>query len=69
MTSRVVTLAGFAVLVLCAAGLEVLARWSGRLCTLGEALGVALRNRGVSVLLRAGWLWLGWHLFVRVDQP
>ena len=67
MTSRGITLVGFAVLAAAVLALEVLARRSSRFCTLGEALTVALRHRLVRILLQGGWLWLGWHLFVRVE--
>ncbi|MGH2395065.1 MAG: DUF6186 family protein [Candidatus Limnocylindria bacterium] len=26
-----------------------------------------LRHRPARILMLAGWLWLGWHIFVRVD--
>ncbi len=64
--TRAVTLAGYAVLAACALGLERAARRSRRLATFGEALDVVLRRRSARVALVAGWLWLGWHLFVRV---
>lgn len=69
MTSRVVTLAGFGVLAAAAVVLEVWALRSGRVCRLVDALRAARGNRAASILLLVGWLWLGWHIFVRVDQP
>lgn len=65
--TRLVTLLGYAVVALGAVGLEIAARRSGRFATFSEALAVALRRWPSRVLLLAGWLWLGWHLFVRVD--
>ena len=65
--SRTATLVGYALLGLGALVLEVAARWSGRLPTLGEVLAAALRRPLARVVLQAAWLWLGWHLFVRVD--
>jgi len=65
--TRLVTLVGFALIAACALGLEVAARRSGRLATFGDALSAALRRWPVRLLLQAGWLWLGWHLFVRVE--
>ena len=65
MTSRAVTLAGYVVIALLAIGLEVVARKSRRLPTLGDVLAQGLRRWPYRVLLQAGWLWLGWHLFVR----
>ena len=64
--SRIVTLAGYAVIVAVALGLGLAAR-RGRVASFGDALGVALRPWPVRLVLIAGWLWLGWHLFVRVD--
>jgi hypothetical protein len=65
--TRLVTLVGFALIAACALDLEVTARCSGRLATFGDALSVALRRWPVCLLLQAGWLWLGWHLFGRVE--
>jgi hypothetical protein len=67
VTSRVVTLAGFGLLATVAVVLEVWARRSRHLCTFGEALTALLQNRAARLFLLAGWLWLGWHLFVRVE--
>jgi hypothetical protein len=64
--TRSVTLLGYAVVVVAAAGLEVAAR-RRRSGTFGDALTVAMRYRPVRYVLLAAWLWLGWHLFVRVD--
>jgi hypothetical protein len=64
--SRSVTLLGYAVLLLSAGGLEVAARRRGS-ATFSDALAVVLRSRAARVALLAAWLWLGWHLFVRVD--
>jgi Family of unknown function (DUF6186) len=64
--SRSVTLLGYALLVVCAGGLEVAARRRGS-ATLGDALTITLRSRAARFALLAAWLWLGWHLFVRVD--
>lgn len=68
MTSRVI-LAGYAVLAAVAVGLEVWARRSNRICTFGSALAAVLRYRSVRFLVLTAWLWLGWHIFVRVDRP
>jgi hypothetical protein len=65
--SRIVTLVGYAIVAVCAIGLEVDARRAGRFSTFPEALSVSLRRWQVRVVLQAGWLWLGWHLFVRVE--
>jgi hypothetical protein len=64
--SRTVTLIGYALLVVAAVGLELTARRRGS-ATFSEALTVAMRYRPARFVLLAAWLWLGWHLFVRVD--
>ncbi|MGH9227884.1 MAG: DUF6186 family protein [Acidimicrobiales bacterium] len=64
--TRFVTLLGYTLLALAAVGAEVAARRRGS-GTFGDALTLTLRTRPVRFLLLAGWLWLGWHLFVRVD--
>ena len=65
--SRLVTLVGFAVFAAAAVALEIAARRSGQVTTFGDLLSVALRRWPVRILLLAGWMWLGWHLFVRVE--
>jgi hypothetical protein len=64
--SRSVTLVGYVALVVSAGGLEVAARRRGS-ATFADALTTPLRSRAARVVLLASWLWLGWHLFVRVD--
>jgi hypothetical protein len=64
--TRAVTLAGYAVLVIAAISLELTARGRGR-ATFGDVVALSLRRRPVRLTLLAAWLWLGWHLFVRVD--
>ncbi|HEX6596296.1 MAG TPA: DUF6186 family protein [Acidimicrobiales bacterium] len=66
---KTVTMAGYAVVALWAVGLEIAARRSGRVATLGAALCSALRWRPVRGAILAGWLWLGWHVFVRASWP
>ncbi len=65
--TRSVTLVGYAIAVLCAVALEVAARRTGRFATFGAALARVSRRWPARVLVQAAWLWLGWHLFVRVD--
>ncbi|HET8620345.1 MAG TPA: DUF6186 family protein [Acidimicrobiales bacterium] len=60
------TALGYALLVLAAAGLELAARRRGA-GRLADVLSAALRHPPVRFLVLAGWLWLGWHVFVRVD--
>jgi hypothetical protein len=66
MTTRVITIAGFAVVIIALFGLEILARRkNSRIPTLGELLGYAMRPRAGRFLILLGWLWLGWHFFSR----
>lgn len=72
--SRLVTLLGYGVIAAWAVVLEVAARLSRRSrpesrgpATFGDVLDTALRPWPVRVVVLAGWLWLGWHLFARVN--
>ena len=65
--SRGATLAGYAVLLVAAAAAELFARRRGRWATFAEALAMVRAAPLARLLLQAGWLWLGWHAFVRVD--
>ena len=38
-----------------------------RPATLGELRAALVRRSSVRWLVSVGWLWLGWHLFARVD--
>jgi Family of unknown function (DUF6186) len=64
--SRLVTLAGYVVVLAAALAVEVDARRRSG-ATFGDALALVLRPWPVRVAVVAAWLWLGWHLFVRVD--
>ena len=63
----VITVAGYVLVVVMAVGLELIARRTRRVVTFGEMLAAALGRRSMRLLLQAGWLWIGWHVFVRVD--
>ena len=65
--SRTVTVAGYVVIAALLAGLQIAALVSGRFATLGQATAVVARRRTGRYLLLAGWLWAGWHLFVRTS--
>ncbi len=66
MSARTATLLGWAVLVAAFVVLEgrALAR-RGRFATIGDALDRVLATRAGRGFLVLGWLWAGWHLFVR----
>ncbi len=63
--SRTITLAGYAMAALLLAGLQVASVASRRFPSIGQAAAVVTRRRAGRYLVLAGWLWLGWHLFVR----
>jgi hypothetical protein len=66
MVTRVITIIGFAALILALFVLEFLARRKGsRIPTLGEWLGYVMRPKAGRLLILLGWLWLGWHYFSR----
>jgi Family of unknown function (DUF6186) len=66
VVTRVITIVGFAAVILAAGGLEVLARReASRIPTLGQWLGYVMRPRARRLLILLGWLWLGWHYFAR----
>jgi hypothetical protein len=64
--TRELILAGYVAVVAAAVALEATARRRGTTATLGATLSAVLRRRPARLLLLAGWLWLGWHVFVRV---
>ena len=63
--SRTVTLAGYVVLALALVVCEVAALLTRRIPTLGQAVSGVVRRPVGRWLLLGGWLWIGWHLFVR----
>jgi Family of unknown function (DUF6186) len=66
VTTRIITMAGFAGLLAALAALEVLARRPGsRIPTAGQWLGYLMRRPAGRLLVLLGWLWLGWHYFAR----
>jgi Family of unknown function (DUF6186) len=67
MTTRTVTLLGYSAVALAGLALELRARLAGRGPTFAQAVAALCRRWPVRALLLFGWLWLGWHLFVRVD--
>ncbi len=66
MVTRVITMIGFAALILSLFVLEFLARRkASRIPTLGRWLGYVMRPKAGRLLILLGWLWLGWHYFAR----
>lgn len=63
---RILTIAGYLLLVLAAVGLELAARRkSSRLPSIGDIFGRLSARRFGHVAVMLWWWWLGWHFFVR----
>jgi Family of unknown function (DUF6186) len=65
MTTRQVTLVGYAVILALAIAWGVVAARSTGWMTLPDAWRALTRRRVVRFVLLAAWVWLGWHLFAR----
>lgn len=65
--SREIIVAGYLVLAVAGIGVEVAARLTGRLPTLGEAVAAVNHRLTGRWLLLAAWIWAGWHFFVRAS--
>jgi hypothetical protein len=66
MTSRDVTVLGFAVILTASATLEVLAR-TGRieLPTIDQTITRFMRSPGGRIAMLSLWFWFGWHFLAR----
>jgi Family of unknown function (DUF6186) len=71
--NRTVTLAGYGVLAAAVVLLQ-LAAWRARRqhrvrrpLTFGELIVAVVQRSQIRWMLLVAWLWLGWHLFARVD--
>jgi Family of unknown function (DUF6186) len=66
VSTRVITIIGFAAAFLAVGWLQLAARRPGsRIPTLGQWFGYVMRGRAGRLLVLLGWLWLGWHYFAR----
>jgi hypothetical protein len=66
MTTREITIIGFAAVIAVLIILEMLGRRkTNNIPTLSEWLGYIMRPRAGRALVLLGWLWLGWHYFAR----
>jgi len=66
MTTRVITIIGFACLIIALLVLDLVGRRpASRVPTLGEWLGYLMRARAGRAVILLGWLWIGWHYFAR----
>jgi len=62
-----ITVVGYCVLAAALVACEAMGRMRRRTPTLAEALALVTRWRAGRWLVLGGWLWLGWHVFVRGD--
>lgn len=66
MSTRVITIAGFVLVIAALVSLEILGRRKkANIPTVSEWLGYVMRPKAGRVLILLGWLWLGWHYFAR----
>jgi Family of unknown function (DUF6186) len=65
--TRTLTLVGYVAIAVAVVTYELRARRRGT-ATIDDALTVVLRSRIGRALVLFSWLWLGWHLFVRVGD-
>lgn len=65
MDSHTITLIGYATLLSAVTLYELAALRLASVPTLGDLAAVLARSRAGRWFLLFGWLWLGWHLFVR----
>jgi hypothetical protein len=66
MSTRIITIIGFACVIGALVAVEVVARrGTTRIPPLGQWLGYVMRPRTGRALILLGWLWLGWHYFAR----
>jgi len=68
MTSRTATFVVWGVLAAVLVATELFAITTRRIPTVGAWIRTLVRNPAVRVVLLAGWLWLGWHFFVRSSR-
>lgn len=66
MSTRVITIAGFVLVIAALVSLEILGRRKkANIPTVSEWLGYVMRPKAGRALILLGWLWLGWHYFAR----
>jgi hypothetical protein len=63
--TRTLTLAGYALLATTGLTYELAGHLGRRTPTLAQAVLVLTRRPAWRAVVLTGWLWLGWHLFVR----
>jgi hypothetical protein len=66
--TRSATLAGYAALAAMMIACEAIARRTGHCATAARVISALVARRAVRLLVLAAWLWVGWHVFVRVGR-
>jgi hypothetical protein len=70
MSTRAITIVGFAAVIAALVLLEMLGRSRRtRIPAVGEWLGYIMKSQVGRALVLLGWLWLGWHYFARLRRP
>ncbi|MBO0808509.1 MAG: hypothetical protein J2P32_09440 [Actinobacteria bacterium] len=66
MTTRIITIVGFVLVIGAMLVLEYLGRRpDSKVPTVGQWFGYLMRPRIGRLLVLVGWWWLGWHYFAR----
>ena len=65
--SRTVTLLGYVTFAVVVLAMQLVAHRTRRLPTFGDALAALTERAVIRSLVLTAWIWLGWHVFVRVD--
>jgi hypothetical protein len=68
MTSRWLSFAVWALIALTLIGAQVVAMTTHRIPSVTDVVRRAVRHPAVRVICLVGWLWLGWHFFVRSSR-
>jgi hypothetical protein len=63
--SRTVTVIGYCVIAAALLGCQMASLVSRRIASIGQVVSQIASRRAGRWLLLSGWLWVGWHLFVR----
>lgn len=63
--SRTTTLVGYCFIAAALLGCQLASLVSRRIPSIGEIASLIASRRAGRWVLLAGWLWVGWHLFVR----
>lgn len=63
--SRTTTLVGYCLIAAALLGCQLASQVSRRIPSVGQVASLIASRRAGRWLLLAGWLWVGWHLFVR----